>query len=245
MLLLLHLDDLQITSIAVERKVLLVCEESSLWFWMRRIGCWLLAKEVCCPIWGFVWRCCRSRVRGRLVCLLRLSRRKSEHCRINPEPRGSLLWLFVRYAALQLSPEIRIWILTETQVDLDTLAIPDTLHQTYCLVNVVHKEKVSLRKSLLTSPYILTMFTVPPRPAPHRAKRQKTHHHLRQPHLDSKPARTLTPQPRPPRNLSPLRPPTIRPHQQSRPFPRQRCSHSRVHRHRRPWSGYSLRGVGD
>ncbi|KAH0361583.1 DEAD-domain-containing protein, partial [Aureobasidium melanogenum] len=27
------------------------------------------------------------------------------------------------------------------EVDLDTLAIPDTLHQTYCLVNVVHKEK--------------------------------------------------------------------------------------------------------
>ncbi|THY97853.1 ATP-dependent RNA helicase-like protein dbp8 [Aureobasidium pullulans] len=27
------------------------------------------------------------------------------------------------------------------EVDLDTLAVPDTLHQTYCLVNVVHKEK--------------------------------------------------------------------------------------------------------
>lgn len=36
------------------------------------------------------------------------------------------------------------------QVDLDTLAIPDTLKQTYCLVNVVHKEKVSLDDSLIS-----------------------------------------------------------------------------------------------
>lgn len=32
--------------------------------------------------------------------------------------------------------------LTLKQVDLDSLAVPDTLQQTYCLVNVVHKEKV-------------------------------------------------------------------------------------------------------
>lgn len=43
-----------------------------------------------------------------------------------------------------LSPDLRIGILTIKQVDLDTLAVPDTLHQTYCLVNVVHKEKVRL-----------------------------------------------------------------------------------------------------
>jgi ATP-dependent RNA helicase DDX49/DBP8 len=51
------------------------------------------------------------------------------------------------------------WDTDEVQVDLDTLAIPDTLHQTYCLVNVVHKEKylhvLLLTEQNLTKPTII------------------------------------------------------------------------------------------
>jgi len=50
-------------------------------------------------------------------------------------------------------------ILIAQQVDLDTLAIPDTLHQTYCLVNVVHKEKylhvLLLTEQNVTKPTII------------------------------------------------------------------------------------------
>ncbi|KEQ96014.1 hypothetical protein AUEXF2481DRAFT_706054 [Aureobasidium subglaciale EXF-2481] len=42
------------------------------------------------------------------------------------------------------------------EVDLDTLAVPDTLHQTYCLVNVVHKEKVNLHHLITSSNPCLT-----------------------------------------------------------------------------------------
>lgn len=207
---------------------------------MRLIDCWLLVREACCLTWAFAWRYCLSRRRDRLVFLLRLLRRRLGRCRINPGQLVNHLLLFVRYALLLLSiSRPKDW-----NTNNQTGRSRHPRRPRHIAPNILSRKRRPQRKG--SSPFPshppthlpLTPITVPPRPPPNRAKRQKIHNHLRQPHLDRKPPRTLAPLPRPPRDFSAFRPPPTRTHQQPRPLPRRRRSHPRLHRCRRPRSGY-------